>query len=72
MCKCYIPSLVSRPFFDVHEKYHGRPGGFGDVMMTYLPPLLQTVAEFAAEIVADTSSLHHQIDQVFPIFLAYI
>ena len=36
-------------------------------MMMYQPPLnfVQTVAEM----VADTISLHHQIDQAFPIFL---
>ena len=44
----------------------GRPGRFGDVMMTFLPPFAQNVAEMVAVI----SSLHHQIDQAFPIFLA--
>ena len=39
-----------------------------DVMMTYLPPFIRTVTEM----VADTPSLHHQIDQAFSIFLAYI
>ena len=34
----------------------------------YMPPFPQTVAEM----VADTSSLHHQIDQAFPIFLMCI
>ena len=37
-------------------------------MMLYLPPFLQTMAEM----VADTSSLHHQINQAFPIFLVFI
>ena len=37
---------------------------FGDVMMTNLPPFVQTMA--------DTSSLHHQIDQAFPIFLMHV
>ena len=45
----------------------GRPGQFGDVMMTYLPPFLPHVYA-VVEMVADTSSLHHQIDQAFLIF----
>ena len=60
-----LPSLVARPshvFQHTREK-SGRPGRFGDVMMTYMPPFLPRVVE----IVADTSSLHHQIDQAFPI-----
>ena len=43
-------------------------GQFGDVIMTYLPPFLQTVAQM----VADIPSLHHQMDQAFPIFLTCI
>ena len=50
-------------FFNMREK-SGRTDQFGDVMMIYLPPFVQTVAEM----VADTSTLHHQIDQAFPIF----
>ena len=45
-------------FFQYMQEKSGRPGQFGDVMMMYPPPFLQTVAEM----VADTSSLHHQID----------
>ena len=41
----------------------GRPGWFGDVMMTYLPPFLKTVAEMVAD-------MYHQINQAFPNFLA--
>ena len=40
-------------FFNAHEK-SGRPGRFGDVMMTHLPPFVQTIAE---------------IDQAFPTVL---
>ena len=43
-------------------------GRFGDVMMTYLTPFLPLFVEM----VADTSSLHHQIDQASPIFLTFI
>ena len=45
----------------------GRPDVFGDVIMAFLPPFLQTMAEM----VADASSLNHQIDQAFQIFHTY-
>ena len=59
-------SLIPRPshVFQCARENSGRPGRFGDVMMMYVPPFLQTMA--------DTSSLHHQINQAFLIFLAYV
>ena len=68
-----LSSLVPRPshaFQRVREK-SGRPGRFGDVTMTYLPPFL-LCAYAVVEMVADTSSLHHQIHQALPIFLAHV
>ena len=53
---CIDASLV--PCFSMHARKSGR---FGDVMMTYLPPFLPWFVEI--HVVADTSSLHHQIDQ---------
>ena len=60
-------SLLPRPsrVFERALEESGRSGQFGDVLMTYLPPFVSIVAEM----VADMSSLHHQIDQAFPIFL---
>ena len=64
MKPCNIFSLIPRPshvFQRTWEK-SGRPGQFGDVVMiTYLPQFV--------EMVVDTSSSHHQIDQAFPRFL---
>ena len=57
------PLQAFQCFQHVRDK-SGRTGRFGDVMMTYLPPL---IVPTVAEIVADTSSLHHQIDQSFSI-----
>ena len=56
-------------FFNERTREINREGlvdYFSDVMMTYVPPFVQTMAE----IMADTSSFNHQIDQAFPIFLA--
>ena len=65
--------LVPRPFhvFQRAQEKSGRPGRFDDVMMMYLPPFLQPRTR-VAEMVADMSSLHHQIDQAFLTFLACI
>ena len=63
-CELHLASYPGLPmFFNAHEKM-GRPGRFGDVMMTYLPPFQQPMAEM----VAYTSSLHHQIDHGLPNF----
>ena len=64
-CRIYPHTQVS-----LNGRKSGRPGRFGDEMMihVHLPPFLQTVAE----IVTDTSSLHHQIDQAFLMFFVYI
>ena len=69
----YLPSLVPRSshVFQRTQEKLGRPGRFGDVMMMYLPPFIQPHMRMA-EMVADMSSLHHQIDQAFPIFLALV
>ena len=65
-----LSGLVARPshVFQCMREKLGRPGQFGDVMMTYLPPFLP----WFIEMVPDISSLHHQIDQAFPIFLACV
>ena len=48
----------------MHAIKTGKAGQFNDVMMTYLQQFV--------EMVADTSSLHHQIDQAFPIFFSCV
>ena len=55
---------MPRPSYVFQHAWENQPGRFGDVMMTYLPPFIPTVAEM----VADTSSLHHQINQTFLFF----
>ena len=52
-------NLVPRPYQRMREKL-GRTGRFGDVIMMYLPPFLQTMTE-----VVHVSSLHHQINRYF-------
>ena len=68
-----LSSLVPRPFhvFQCARENSVRPGRFGDVMMTYLPPFLLCVYA-VVEMVADMSSLYHEIDQALPIFLVHV
>ena len=48
---CENPSTVPGPSHVFHRmrQTSGRPGQFGNVMVTYLPPFLQTVAEMVAD-----------------------
>ena len=60
----YNPSLELRPSH-VFQRMREDLVDFSDVMMTYLLPFLPQFVEM----VADTSSLHHQINQAFLFFL---
>ena len=60
--------VASYPGLQPMGEKSGMPGQCGDVMMTYPPPFLP----WFVQMVADTSSLQHQIDRAFPIFLAHV